>query len=96
MMTNKYDHLRFAVNDLIPTKEDLLKVKELFSNIDDARPFIEDENTEKLLEQFNKNYIEFFEIEDESAGYLFISAMCTYKALQVAKENIKLGDDNVN
>lgn len=96
MMTNKYDRLRFAVNDLIPTKEDLLKVKELLLNIDDARPFIEDENTEKLLEQFNKNYVEFFEIEDESAGYLFISAMCTYKALQVAKENIKLGDDNVN
>ena len=91
-MTDKYDHLRINVDELIPTFDDMRKYYELLKGMTNNLPyFINDEcGTEtkisKLLEELeNTDY----EIND---FYGMIAGFITYKALQIAKENINLED----
>ena len=90
--TSKYDHLRISVDELIPTFDDMRKYHELLKGMTKHLPyFVKDKegvNTKfrDLLRELEGTD---YEIENFTT---MISGLISYKALQIAKENINLED----
>ena len=75
-MTAKYDHLRINVDELIPTFDDMRKYYELLKGMTNNLPYF-----------INDGYgtqAKISKLVEELAGFI------TYKAIQIAKENINL------
>ena len=91
-MTAKYDHLRINIDELIPTFDDMRKYDELMKGVTNQLPYFT--NDEDGTEDKIKKLVE----ELEGAGYetnnidRMIAGFITYKAIQIAKENINLED----
>ena len=90
--TAKYDHLRINIDELIPTFDDMRKYDELMKGMTNNLPyFTNDEDSSedkinKLVEELEGADYEINNIDRMIAGFI------TYKALQIAKENINLED----
>ena len=89
---SKYDHLRINVDELIPTLDDMRKYHALLEGMTKHLPyFVNDKegvNTKvrNLLRELEGTD---YEIENFTA---MIGGFISYKALQIAKENINLED----
>ena len=94
-MTAKYDHLRINIDELIPTFDDMRKYDEFMKGVTNHL-FYFTNDVEGSEDKINKLVEEL-----EGAGYetnninRMIVGFISYKALQIAKENINLeGIDN--
>ena len=91
-MTAKYDHLRFNIDELIPTFDDMRKYVELKKGVTNQLSYFtnDEEGTEakinKLVEELEGAGYEISNIDRMIAGFI------AYKAMQIAKENINLED----
>ena len=90
--TSKYDHLRIDIDELIPTFDDIRKYCELMKGMTNHLPYFTN-NEEGAEAKISK-------LVDELEGTVYkindldgmIASFITYKALQIAKENINLED----
>ena len=93
-MTAKYDHLRINIDELIPTFDDMRKYHELLKGMTDNLPHFTNDK-EGANDKFRKLMCELegtdYEIENLT---VMIAGFISYKALQIAKENINLEDIN--
>ena len=93
-MTAKYDHLRINIDELIPTFDDMRKYHELLKGMTDNLPHFTNDK-EGANDKFRKLMRELegtdYEIENLT---VMIAGFISYKALQIAKENINLEDIN--
>ena len=91
-MTAKYDHLRINIDELIPTFDDMRKYDELMKGMTNQLPYFtndvdsSEDKINKLIEELEGADYEINNIDRMIAGFV------TYKALQIAKENINLED----
>ena len=91
-MTAKYDHLRFNIDELIPTFEDMRKYGEFMKGVTNNLPFFSndrewtDAKVRKLLRELEGTDYEIDNLVEMVAGFV------AYKTLQIAKENINLED----
>lgn len=91
-MTAKYDHLRINIDELIPTFDDMRKYDEFMKGVTNQLLYFT--NDEEGSEDKINKLVE----ELEGAGYetkninRMIVGFISYKALQIAKENINLED----
>ena len=89
-MTAKYDHLRINIDELIPTFDDMRKYDELMKGVTNHRCWFNND------EEGSEDKINKLVGELEGAGYetnnidRMIAGFITYKAIQIAKENINL------
>ena len=87
-MTAKYDHLRIDIDELIPTFDDMRKYHELLKGMTDNLPTFTNDK-EGTNDKFRKLMRELegtdYEIENLT---VMIAGFISYKALQIAKENI--------
>ena len=90
--TAKYDHLRINIDELIPTFDDMRKYDELMKGMTNQLPYFtndvdsSEDKINKLIEELEGADYEINNIDRMIAGFV------TYKALQIAKENINLED----
>ena len=95
-MTNKtigkYDHLRINFDELIPTFDDMRKYDELMKGMTNNLPYFT--NDEEGTDDKFRKLMDELEGTDYKIDNLFemIAGFITYKALQIAKENINLED----
>ena len=90
--TAKYDHLRINFDELIPTFDDMRKYDELMKGVTNQLPYFtnDEEGTE---DKFRKLMVELEGTDYEIDNLLeMIAGFITYKAMQIAKENINLED----
>ena len=91
-MTAKYDHLRINIDELIPTFDDMRKYYELLNGMTNNIPYFSNDiectnaKFEKLMDELEGTVYEIGSVTEMVAGFI------TYKALQIAKENINLED----
>ena len=95
-MTNKtigkYDHLRINIDELIPTFDDMRKYHALLKGMTKNLPYFTNDkegvNTKvrNLLRELEGTDYEIENLTTMIAGFI------SYKALQIAKENINLED----
>lgn len=91
-MTAKYDHLRINIDELIPTFDDMRKYDEFMKGVTNHLLYFTND-VEGSEDKINKLVEEL-----EGAGYetnninRMIVGFISYKALQIAKENINLED----
>ena len=91
-MTAKYDHLRINIDELIPTFDDMRKYCYLLKGMTNHLPYFTNnkEGTEakvsKLMDELEGTDYEINNLDGMIASFI------TYKALQIAKENINLED----
>ena len=89
-MTAKYDHLRFNIDELIPTFDDMRKYDELMKGVTNQLPYFtnDEEGSEdkiiKLVEELEGAGYETNNIDRMIAGFI------AYETLRIAKENINL------
>ena len=91
-MTAKYDHLRINIDELIPTFDDMRKYDELMKGVTNNLPYftIDEESTDA---KFRKLMVELEGTDYEIDNLIeMIGGFISYKALQIAKENINLED----
>ena len=91
-MTAKYDHLRINIDELIPTFDDMRKYDEFMKGVTNQRAYFTNDEygteykIKKLVEELEGADYETSNIDRMIAGFI------TYKAIQIAKENINLED----
>ena len=91
-MTAKYDHLRINMDELIPTFDDMRKYDEFMKGVTNQLPYFtnDEEGTNlafvKLMDELEGTDYEIDNLIEMVAGFI------TYKAIQIAKENINLED----
>ena len=95
-MTNKtigkYDHLRINFDELIPTFDDMRKYDELMKGMTNNLPYFTNDE-ESTDAKFRKLMVELEGTDYEIDNLIeMIAGFITYKALQIAKENINLED----
>ena len=89
-MTAKYDHLRINIDELIPTFDDIRKYCELMRGVTNYQIYFT--NNEEGSEAKICKLVDELEGTDYEINNLdgMIASFITYKALQIAKENINL------
>ena len=91
-MTAKYDHLRINIDELIHNFDDMRKYYELMKGMTNHLPYFsnDEEGTQakisKLMDELENTDYEINNLDGMIASFI------TYKALQIAKENINLED----
>ena len=91
-MTAKYDHLRINIDELIPNFYDMRKWYELLNGMTNNIPYFSNDiectnaKFEKLMDELEGTDYEINNLDGMIASFI------TYKALQIAKENINLED----
>ena len=91
-MTAKYDHLRINIDELIPTFDDIRKYYELKKGMTNHLPYFtnnECDSEAKISKLADELEGTDYEIDNLDG---MIASLITYKALQIAKENINLED----
>ena len=91
-MTAKYDHLRINIDELIPTFDDIRKYYELKKGMTNYLPYFtnnECDSEAKISKLADELEGTDYEIDNLDG---MIASLITYKALQIAKENINLED----
>ena len=91
-MTAKYDHLRINIDDLIPTFDDMRKYYELLKGMTNNLPLFtnDKEGTDAKFRELMRE-LEGTDYEIENLTVM-VAGFISYKALQIAKENINLED----
>ena len=91
-MTAKYDHLRIDIDELIPTFDDMRKYDELMKGVTNQHAYFTNDE-EGTDDKFRKLMVELEGTDYEIDNLLeMIAGFITYKAIQIAKENINLED----
>ena len=91
-MTAKYDHLRINIDELIPTFDDIRKYYERKKGMTNYLPYFTNNECDseakisKLADELEGTDYEIINLDRMIASFI------TYKALQIAKENINLED----
>jgi len=93
-MTNKIDHLRINVDELMPTFDDVRKYFELIKGMTNNIPYFSNDiectnaKFEKLMDELEGTVYEIHGLTD------MIACFIVYKTMQIAKENINIDDIN--
>lgn len=83
-MTAKYDHLRFNIDELIPTFDDMRKYDEFMKGVTNQLPYFT--NDKKLTQEKLNEYGKYCQEHDFDGDYL-LASLITAKTFELNKGN---------